>query len=77
MKISKKRFGMLMGITVGLVMSFFMSLLVLLVSAGPIPDFFSIWMRSFANAFAISIPIGLIVFPFTEKLMLSVFHVQD
>jgi Protein of unknown function (DUF2798) len=77
MKISGKIFGMIFSVTIGLVMSFFMSLVLLLINAGPIEGFFGIWIKSFISAFAVSLPVSLIAVPIVQKVLLSRFVVQD
>ena len=77
MKVSKQVFGFAMSIAVGFMMSVFMSLLLLLVNVGFTEGFFTMWLWSFATAFAISIPISVVAIPLTENVLRRLFRVQD
>jgi len=69
MKISRKFTPLLMGIVMGVFMSFLMSLVVTFMNLGFVPDFFFIWMRAWGAAFVISLPIVIVVFPIAKKIV--------
>ncbi|MGB3633649.1 MAG: DUF2798 domain-containing protein [Rubrobacteraceae bacterium] len=77
MKVSQKVFGISMSVAIGFVMSFALSLLLLLVSVGPVEGFLFIWMKSFATAFVISVPVGIVAIPLTERFLRIFLRVQE
>ena len=52
-----------------LTMSFSISFVLTLINAGLIPDFLSVWMRSFTIGFIVALPIALIVVPIMQKVV--------
>ena len=77
MQISKQLFGSMQGMATGFFMSLFMSFAMLLLSIGLVDGFLMIWLRSFAIGFVVSIPIGLVVVPLTERLLRRCFRVVE
>lgn len=77
MQISKPLFGSLLGMATGFLMSLFMSFAMLLLSIGLVDGFLMIWLRSFAIGFVVSIPIGLVIVPLTERLLRRCFRVIE
>lgn len=77
MRISKQLFGSLQGMTTGFFMSLFMSFAMLLLSLGFVDSFLMIWLRSFTIGFVISIPIGLVIVPLTERLLRRCFQIIE
>jgi hypothetical protein len=69
MKFKRKWTSLLMGIVMGAFMSFLMSLVVSLINVGPVDGFIFIWMRAWGAAFAISLPIVVVVFPVAKKIV--------
>lgn len=76
MQISNRTFGLITSVAIGLVMSFFMSFVMLAANAGFIEGFFLIWMKGFGTGFAASIPIGVLTIPLIRKGLMSLFQIQ-
>ncbi|MEM7797664.1 MAG: DUF2798 domain-containing protein [Chloroflexota bacterium] len=77
MKISEKQFGILMGTSIGGVMSFILSFIMLYANAGFVDNFLMIWMQSFAVSFVISTPIALVAFPVVQGMLRLLFIVES
>ncbi|GAB4129419.1 MAG: hypothetical protein Fur005_29170 [Roseiflexaceae bacterium] len=77
MSISKQRFSSIQGMVTGFLMSLFMSGAMLLLSIGLVDGFLILWLRSFAIGFVVSIPIGLVLVPLTDRLLRRYFRVVE
>ena len=53
-------------------MSFLMSLVMTYVSVGLVPDFITIWLRSFVIGMIVSFPIALFITPIAAKIVKTV-----
>lgn len=77
MQVSNATFGMITGLFLGLVMSFAISFVLLMINLGPIPGFIPIWLGGAATGFLISIPISLVVFPLINLGLRQVLEVRE
>lgn len=77
MRVSEKGFGIVINVTIGFVMSFFMSLLMLLASVGLVEGFFMMWVQSLAIGFAVALPLALVAIPLTGRILRVFLRVQE
>tara|TARA_Y100000590_G_scaffold81800_1_gene91085 strand:- start:816 stop:1034 length:219 start_codon:yes stop_codon:yes gene_type:complete len=62
----------LFGGIMAFAMSFLMSLVMTYVSVGLVPDFITIWLRSFVIGMIVSFPIALFITPIAAKIVKTV-----
>ena len=66
----------LFGGIMAFAMSFLMSLVMTYVSIGLVPDFLTIWMKSFVIGLVVSFPIVLFITPIAAKIVKTVVKPQ-
>ena len=66
----------LFGGIMAFAMSFLMSLVMTYVSVGLVPDFITIWLRSFVIGMIVSFPIALFITPIAAKIVKTVVKSQ-
>ena len=66
----------LFGGIMAFAMSFLMSLVMTYVSIGLVPDFLTIWMKSFVIGLIVSFPIALFITPIAAKIVKTVVKPQ-
>ena len=70
------RSDILFGGIMAFSMSFLMSLVITYVSIGLVPDFLTIWMKSFVIGLVVSFPIALFITPIAAKIVKTVVKPQ-
>lgn len=76
MKIKPLWYGVMMNLVLGAAMALCVSLVLVLVSLGPVPGFLGIWLKSALTAFIVAFPVSLLVAPWAQRLLSSLFEVQ-
>jgi hypothetical protein len=67
-KLSKSRFHLVFSILMAAIMLFPMTFVVTLVNVGRVPDFVAHWMKSFAVAYVVAVPLIYFLAPFVRGL---------
>ena len=67
-KLPAKYFHLVFSFVMGAMMVFAMTCLVTLVNVGPTPDFLARWLRAFAIAYPVAVPVIYFVAPLARRL---------
>ena len=76
MRVSKKGYGMILGISISLVMSVVMSFFMMWINAGFFPGFIFAWIKSIGIGLVVGVPIGAIAIPLIQKGLNKMFTVE-
>lgn len=77
MKVSHGVFGFIQGTSIGFVMSFAISFILLLVNMGFAENFIIIWLQSALTGFVVSVPVASLAFPLINKALNRFFYVES
>ncbi len=64
----QKKFHLAFSFIMGAMMIFLMTLVITLVNVGPGPDFFARWLKAFAIAYVVGVPVIFFLAPLARKL---------
>ena len=67
-KLPKSRFHLVFSIVMAAIMVFLMTFVITLVNVGWVPDFPARWMRAFAVAYVVAVPVIYFLAPLARKL---------
>ncbi len=77
MKISRATYGMMTGLSLGLIMSLSISFILIAMNLGFVPGFLAIWMKSFLTGFAVSVPVSFVAVPLVERALKLLVEVRE
>ncbi|OIN92414.1 MAG: hypothetical protein AUJ20_07730 [Comamonadaceae bacterium CG1_02_60_18] len=64
----QKKFHLVFSFVMGAMMIFLMTLVITLVNVGPSPDFVARWIKAFAIAHVVGVPVIFFMAPLARKL---------
>ena len=67
-KLSKNYYHLVFSLIMGAIMVFLMTFVITLVNVGMVNDFFFRWMKAFAVAYVIAVPVIYFLAPMARKL---------
>lgn len=72
----QKRFHLVFSLVMGLMMVSLMTFVITAVNVGFVPDFPSRWLRAFAVAYAVGVPVIFFVAPLARRLTVRLTGIQ-